>query len=503
MKKLGKIITAIIILNFKDINRYQLLALSNNIQHQMSNNLFNFKWERLPKLFLLVIFILIFLGYYVLIKRNRELTKSAYYDHLTGAYNLVYFNQLSKQSFKHDPNCCVVALNIHQFKYFNEVFGYDQGDRLLCHVKKVLESNIETDEIFCRDAADQFYLFLKEVNSQVIKIRLEKIMDEIVQSDDLIHTNYYLKVHCGVAISNHLLNPEITFDTLMVRVMFALAKAKEKYLNSIWFFDEQLHVQEKLDIYIESHMRQALADGEFQFYLQPKVDLKNNRICTGEALVRWKTRDGRMLYPNQFIPIFEKSDFCIELDMYMFEQACKHIRSWIDQGIEPIGISVNQSKLLFFEVNYVSRLQEIVDKYQIQPNLLTLEILEDLIVDNVEMINTKIQSLRKLGFRVSLDDFGSGYSSLNILGKLEIDELKIDKSFLAEIFDKKNYRAQLIMKEVVKLAKLLSIATVVEGVETSESNQLIKSFGCDYGQGYFYGKPLNIDEFNLLYMQDF
>ena len=161
----------------------------------------------------------------------------------------------------------------------------------------------------------------------------------------------------------------IPFDSLMVRVMFALAKAKESILTNIWFYDIELHEQEKMDNYVESHMDQALKDGEFQLYLQPKIDLKDGTLKSSEALVRWQTHDGRMLFPNQFIPIFENSGFCKKLDLFMFEQACLQLRKWMDQGIAPIGISVNQSKLLFYEADYVDCLKQIVNKYQVSPQL--------------------------------------------------------------------------------------------------------------------------------------
>lgn len=445
----------------------------------------------------LVIGLLIY-GYRISLKNNRELARYAYYDPLTGAYNFLYFKQQGKQAFIKDNKCSIVVLNIRQFKFFNEIFGNDQGDKLLTHIKNAIEANLKENEFCCRDTADQFYLFLSDNQRDVIQKRIEKMTQEIVSLNDLLHTNYHLKIQCGVAISTDQ-EEQISFDNLMVRVMFALAKAKENMQTSIWFYDEKLHKQEKMDNYIESHMNQALKDNEFKFFLQPKISLKDNSLQSAEALVRWKTSDGQFIFPNQFIPIFEKSGFCVELDMYMFEQACKQIRNWIDQGIEPIGISVNQSKLLFYEADYVERLHRLVDQYQISPKLITLEILEDLVIDNVEEVNNKIKSLHKIGFQVSLDDFGTGYSSLNILGKLDIDELKLDKGFLQEVFVENNFRTRIIIEEIVNLAKILSISTVVEGVETKECNDFIKKIGCDFGQGYLYDRPISIKEFNQKY----
>ena len=173
----------------------------------------------------------------------------------------------------------------------------------------------------------------------------------------------------------------------------------------------------------------------------------------------------------------------------MLEQACRRLREWTDAGLEPVPISVNQSKLTFFMPDYVNRIMAIVDRYQVPPRLLTLEILEGTALENVEVMNKRLESLHKKGFRISMDDFGSGYSSLNILGKLKIDELKLDRGFLMETAAGENPNAGLIMEQVVQLSKKLAISTVVEGVETEANEQLIKGLGCDYGQGYLYSRP--------------
>lgn len=454
-------------------------------------------------LFMVGLFVaLLILGYRFMSKNNRELKHFAYYDSLTGVYNYSYFVSLGKEIFKEQPYCSVAVLNIRQFKFFNEIFGHEQGDQLLIYERNVIQKHLKEGEFFCRDRADQFYIYLKDTQKDILQKRIENIMSEIIQYVDLLHTNYQLKIHCGVAISSLEFIVDDSFDSLMVRVMFALAKAKEIILTSIWFYDIELHEQEKMDNYVESHMDQALKDGEFQLYLQPKIDLKDGTLKSSEALVRWQTHDGRMLFPNQFIPIFENSGFCKKLDLFMFEQACLQLRKWMDQGIAPIGISVNQSKLLFYEADYVDCLKQIVNKYQVSPQLLTLEILEDLVADNVDEVNDKIHLLHQIGFRVSMDDFGSGYSSLNILGKLHIDELKVDRGFLQEIFDSDNQKAKIILEEVIKLAKTLAISTVVEGIETKEYHDLMKSFGCDLGQGYYYSRPISQEDFDKRYMEE-
>lgn len=209
-----------------------------------------------------------------------------------------------------------------------------------------------------------------------------------------------------------------------------------------------------------------------------------------------------MIYPGQFIPVFESNGFCAELDMYMVEKVCAQIRSWIDQGKKPLPLSVNQSKLLFYEADYIDKLKALLEKYRVPASLITLEILEGLAMENIEELNERIARLTRMGFRISMDDFGSGYSSLNTLASLKINELKIDREFLLRLQNpKEDYRRQLIiMNKVVELTKDLQIQTVVEGVETEEDEGLVREMGCDQGQGYYYSRPVSAEKFSEIYV---
>ena len=248
-------------------------------------------------------------------------------------------------------------------------------------------------------------------------------------------------------------------------------------------------------------MHQALKDKEFRMFLQPKMDMRTGKLGGAEALVRWIPKDGTIIYPNQFIPLFESNGFCSSLDMYMVENVCRKIREWIDAGITPVPISVNQSKILFYEEDYVENLCAVLERYRIPGDLITLEILEGLAAGNIDELNEKIDQLKEKGFRISMDDFGSGYSSFNTLGKLHIDELKMDRVFLSAITGKEDERQEIIMAQVVDLAKKLRISTVAEGVETKENETLIRTLGCGYGQGYYYSRPIDEDEFDRKYME--
>lgn len=449
-------------------------------------------------IFILII-VLMLRGYRLLRNYSRDLLGYAYHDQLTGAENLLRFRQRLYEALNNGGGS-VAALSIRQFPFINEIFGRERADKLLCLIKEKADCHLTQGEFFCRDTMDSFYLFFRDTEEDLLKKRIEEFMEDVCRNTDISHTDYRLALYCGVASTTEVKDSEGAAEALMTHVQFALSSAKGHHDSSIWFFDSELHKTEELENYIESHMHSALEDGEFKMFLQPKKNLDTNRIEGAEALVRWHTPQGRQIFPDSFIPLFEKNGFCLKLDMYMVEQACKQIRSWTERGIEPIAISVNQSKLLFFEENYISMLKDTLKKYNVPAGLITLEILEGLALENEDILNERITALQAEGFKISLDDFGSGYSSLNTLGKLKINELKLDRDFLLKASGENSQRVRLIMEYIVKLAETLGISTVAEGVETTEDEEFIKSIGCKTGQGYLYSKPISAAEFDEKYM---
>ena len=430
----------------------------------------------------------------VIRENTKELENAAFYDSLTGALNFPRFRQLAEEKSKADGNCAVVCLNIHQFKSINEIFGKDQADRLLCYLADKIRRELREDELFCRESADFFYLCLRDGERARIRERLERIMRMDLEYEAREDSGYHVLMYCGAVISGEG-EPPYTLDQMMNHVMFALAKARETHQNNVWFFDSKLHEREKMDNYVESHMYQALEDREFRLFLQPKVDLRSGRVSSAEALVRWIRQDGTMIFPGQFIPIFESNGFCTKLDLYMIDRVCECIRGWIDRGITPVPVSVNQSKAVLYEPDYINSLRDMIVKWDVRPELITLEILEGVALENPEELNHKLRLLQKIGFRISMDDFGSGYSSLNTLAKLRIDELKLDRGFLKEAEEDRSGKSWVIMEQIAELAGKLKIWTVVEGVETKENDRMIRELGCDSGQGYYYGKPAAAEEF--------
>lgn len=436
----------------------------------------------------LFIFTLVY-GYRMMKTMNRNLKKMAYYDSLTEAYNMYHFKELAREAG--NLSYAIAVVNVRQFKFINEIFGKEQADHLLQYIARKLQEVVGEGEFLCRESADSFYVFLRESEEEVLKVRMNHALQQITDLKNDKNFHYHLIMNCGIAVSE----PDGSVEEVMTRALFALAKAKQVNQQAIWVFDTTLHEQEKIDNFIESHAREALECEEFELYLQPKMNVQDDSLGGAEALVRWVNAEGTFLYPSSFIPLFETNGFCADLDMYMFEKVCQCMQKWIADGYQPVPISVNQSKLTFYEENYEQRLSELLEKYQIPASLITLEILEDLVIDDLSDMNARLERLKKMGFRISLDDFGTGYSSLNTFGKLKIDEVKLDRGFLLETEKEGCGSTRMIMEEVVRLAKKLSIATVIEGIETEEQAAFVKSIGCDQGQGYLYSKPISAEQF--------
>ena len=240
------------------------------------------------------------------------------------------------------------------------------------------------------------YLDLNETKQETILTRLREVIEEITRLPGGGHGNYRVLLYCGVAVfSGHSQENEES-NSLITQALFALSMSRESYSNNILLYDSQLHRQETQENYIVSHMHQALQSGEFRLYLQPKIDLSTDTLGGAEALVRWITEEGTMLFPDQFIPLFEGNGFCARLDLYMVERACCQIREWIDLGIKPVGISVNQSKLLFFERSYIPSLRALIAKYDIPANLITLEILQGLALKNIDVLSAQTKVLQEI-----------------------------------------------------------------------------------------------------------
>ena len=414
----------------------------------------------------------------------------ATYDELTGIYNKQAFYAKTKEMLLDNPdkNFDLLRINIERFKVLNDLFGESTGDKLLRYIGK----------------------FLKEINLPLcVSGRLYAdnfvVCYEAGKGDSRRMINTLQMVADSFAINNRTILSfglyRIDDKTLPVSVMWdranmALWKAKGNFKNPYCEYDEKMRQQVLKEQKIINAMERAIQNKEFTLYLQPKYDIEKGTIIGAEALVRWISLENGFISPGDFIPVFENNGFVYEVDKFIWEESCRYLRKWLDEGREVHPISVNVSRIDLYTPKLVQHLVNLREKYQLPSQYLELEITESAYTEDPEQIITITRQLREAGFVILMDDFGTGYSSLNMLKDIQIDVLKLDMGFLKS----SDYSAKggNILTAILKMAESLKMQTIAEGVETKEQVEFLKSIGCRYVQGFYYSKPLPVGEFEKL-----
>ncbi|HBF4089967.1 TPA: bifunctional diguanylate cyclase/phosphodiesterase, partial [Clostridioides difficile] len=419
----------------------------------------------------------------------------AYTDPLTGADSIDKFKINSNKLFaKNNPEeYALFYIDVDKFKYINDMFGYDMGNDTLIHISNTIASELKEDEIFARVSADHFVLLIKYKTDDDIKTRLNNIYNKVqILSNPKI--NYYkLILDCGIY---KISKSDNDINTIMDRANTARKTIKGGHKNSFAFYDKEMHKKILKEKEIENSMVDALNNGEFIVYFQPKYSLSDYQIIGAEALVRWDNPQKGLIPPIEFIPVFERNGFIVNIDFYVFEEVCKKIREWMDEGQKVVPISVNLSRMHFVNSNFIEKFKLIVDKYKIPTRLIELELTETAVLDNIEGLLDTMNNLKEKGFVISMDDFGTGYSSLNLLKELPVDILKLDRAFFTEKDESNNEK--IVISNVIKMAKELKMKVISEGVETISQVEFLKQIGCDMVQGYLFSKPMPVKEFEKI-----
>ncbi|AXU75248.1 signaling protein [Clostridioides difficile] len=428
-------------------------------------------------------------------KLIEQLKKLAYYDSLSGIKNKEKFRKDSMYILKnyYQDNFYLVQLDVNKFKYINEMFGYSEGNKILIHISQVLNNNTNKYEICARMDNDHFILLIACNTEDELLNRLSKINKEIC---NLITTNSSkYKIVMSSGIYKITKKDDIKkIDLLIDRANIAAKSKKEKYEHSYSFFNEDTRNRLYKEKRLEDNMNKALEKGEFIVYYQPKYSLGDvNEIEGAEALIRWNSPEFGFISPIDFIPLFEKNGFIVNIDMFVFEEVCKTLNKWINKGYTPVPISVNMSRVHLYRDNFIENITDLISKYNISPEFIELELTESVVFDNLNILIDIMKKIKEIGFLISMDDFGSGYSSLNLLKDLSFDILKLDRGFLIETTDTK--RGKIIISKIVEMAKSIDIKVICEGVETYEQVEFLKEIGCDKVQGYLFAKPMVLDEF--------
>lgn len=449
--------------------------------------------------FFIVITTLSFLTYFSVtqIKHKKALQKLAFEDPVTNGFNTNWLKlQLPRYLYDSDQSSFVlILLDIDKFKILNDAFGHKKGDEFLAFAYKCIQEDLSEDELVCRSDSDSFIIIMTYISNDEIEKRLDRISVQINQFSEYMEQKYYISMSCGIC---NLDKKEEEFFVILDRCQVALhycAKTigRSKFLRSAFFneYDRIKLVEEKI---IENKMAKALESNQFIVYLQPKYEIDKNAIAGAEALVRWDDPERGLIMPDDFIPLFEKNGFILTLDLFVFEQVCLTLRNWLDFGAQPIVISVNMSRTYLNSLNFLDKLEEIRKKYEIPSKYIELELTESIVYENIGFLLTIIEKIHSLGYTCSIDDFGSGYSSLNLLKNVPVDTLKLDRLFFLDT-EASQERANAVVASVIDLARKLNMKTVSEGVENTLQVSFLKTAQCDLVQSFIFSKPVSISDF--------
>ena len=424
-------------------------------------------------------------------KANRIVDRLTNFDKLTGLPRSNKFKETATQLVRGSSDkFALIYCDINNFKYINEKYGSDNGDRLLCSFAKKLPELPVPVCCSSRVFSDKFISLIRYENEDLRSIVL-RFLNDFTASEKAHQPESNITVASGIYIVED--NDSFDINIAMDNVSIARKIAKERDETSCVLFEAQMKEKINRSIEIVSEAKHALINKEFVVYYQPKIGLKESNLVGAEALVRWRKPDGKIVPPGSFIPYLEKNGIIVNVDFYVYEEVCRFIRRRLDEKKPIVPISVNVSRIHLRDPAFLDKVLQIVRKYDIPSHLLEFELTESVFLENQSAAVNTMSEMKKHGFLVSIDDFGSGFSSLGLLKSLPVDILKIDKEFFAN--DTLQTNDQIMLSSIISMANRMNISVICEGVETLEQVQFLKETQCDMVQGFFYAKPISTEEF--------
>ena len=428
----------------------------------------------------------------------KQMKKMAAHDPLTNLHNRGRMFERTRLMIEENPDTEFIffRFDIDHFALFNTAFGEKEGNRLLKYFANCVSEFAETfklykygrmnADVFCACCSNDF-----EVNELIDKV------EDVQKRLSAYKNDYLLALSVGVCKVD---DKALSVDDLYFRSTVAAKNCKNQYETHLAFYNSADGEKLSVSISIQNEMQSALDEEQFVVYLQPKVRVTTEKICGAEALVRWVHPKRGMIPPGKFIPVFENNGFISKLDYYVWDKTCEMLRKWTDEGRPVYPVSVNISRVSLYNPKLTELLKGLVEKHKISPSLLQLEITESAYMSDPDLMEKTIESLHMGGFTILMDDFGSGYSSLNTLKRIYIDVLKIDMKFLP--VDDETERGDVILACIIKMANLLGMSVVTEGVETRRQRDFLESAGCDVIQGYYYSRPIPQKEYEQNYLTE-
>ena len=449
---------------------------------------------------LLLILIFVIIGRIISSIRNQKRLNNIFLkDEITEGNNWTYFRMRGSRLLKH-KNVKYAMVNIDFVKYRNYCLCHsiEEGEELLQKLDKAISKNIDKKkELSAHYASANFALLLMYDELDELKERLYELINTLKQTDE----EHDLNFHVGIDPLNIKLDEKgkpVKLQDLDIELEYnnactARATLEESDDTAIAVFDEKLFEEQRWFDTVVEHQRSAIENEEFVVYYQPKYNPNNDELSGAEALIRWNSPEFGIVPPGRFIPIFEKNGFITEIDHYMIEHVARDQKRWYDQGYKCVPVSVNVSRAHFVEPDLAEQIRNMVDAADARRSLIEIELTESAFFDDKKAIINTIKKLKEYGFAVSMDDFGSGYSSLNSLKDMPLDVLKLDAEFFRG--DLEDERGEIVVSGAINLAKNLHMRTVAEGVEKRDQVEFLAKQGCDMIQGYIYDKPMPGNEF--------
>lgn len=418
-------------------------------------------------------------------RENEILRKKLQLDEITELYNRTYFFEIANETIKQsNEDICIVAMNVNNFKIINELYGMPVGDKVLFDIAKQLKTFDEKyNIILARFTSDHYYMCMpKRIFDNISFPQIYKTFLEDVD----------IRVIYGVYIVDN--KTSLPINVMCDKALEATHDKKQNYVDYIHFYSDDEHKKRLAELEIENCMEKSLAENQFYISIQPKFNAQTSKIVGGEALVRWKHPEKGVISPSLFIPVFEKNGFIIHLDYFVWEETCKFIAKRKKAGKLCVPISINISRAHFYGHELLNKLTSLIKKYNLDPMDIELEITESLCGEKADLIYDKIRDLQNAGFKIAMDDFGSGYSSLNMLKEMPLDIIKMDLKFL----DDDKEKGRLILKALIEMAQTMNLNVVVEGVELLSQVEFLRQFKDCILQGYYFSRPIMTNELDTM-----
>ncbi|VHV31218.1 signaling protein [Clostridioides difficile] len=441
-------------------------------------------------LFIILIFIaIIFYIIYIKKSNEKEILSLAYEDKVTHIGNQnKFYRECSKYLLdKPSLNYIIVYFDINNFKMINDTFGYEFGDNLLITIAKALKEELTEGEVYARLSSDYFAIFCDYKNGR------NKIIRKLDNIRSNIESNLSIVFEISLCVGIYFVEEgEVDIQKAVNKANMARSVAKGKNINYA-IYNEDVRNKLSEESMILDDIKIALVKNQFEVYYQPKFSLVTGEMIGSEALIRWNHPEHGFISPAVFIPIAEKSKLILKIGRFVFERVCNDLSEWKKQGKKIVPVSINLSRVELYQPDIVKFINKTIQMYNLSSDLIEIEITETVAINELNILKNVLNELRKYGFSISMDDFGTGYSSISCLRDMPIDILKLDKSFLNGI--EHDERSRNIAKSIVSLAKSLDLVVIIEGVESKEQAELMKQFGCDLVQGFYFARPMPAKNF--------